>query len=610
MYCLLCHEKIPRLRAWRTKSEFCCDEHAALYKKQTLERLLVDPAANQNGQSELPEPPEPDEFELEELEAQEIAEEAPQVAAREQDNGRPNWQEMDFPGEFESDSDLPPPVTDQEEMDELRHLASEVGGGYRGGYGEGVYFADEGRGVRDVSRQSAEEALEALRQLASRAKPAPPAEQEDAAQVAPAPAAELESVDRGFNQDAVLTELHDLAQNERFGPEANELEDVAALAAADELDAPDPIVLPRAQAGEENVSAGSILDELMEDPLTSWQDSRDLRAGRKSRAFDFDPAAPLASQEAEPPAAETAETPASQSDEERGREAVEISACGADGEAAEALQELMSALDDGAPDQIPSLDLDAPEPDWAFAGDDASELAALKESLAKTGTAEARFAPESKSGLDIVPEEPDWEDLDVELDEQDIEPPEPLLEIAAEAERDEEPLAAPVAPRASLQAVAENNGAPQGERTSHVRQAPSTRFRAIFEFAEIHLRMADWPGASSQDDPLGDAVDIRSLRLRQLEIVPPVSRETLLPEGRATGPGASGSISMHEDSVNLEPVASLEIGSLGDLAPRLEPAASPFAPGGLFFDLAGGAAGFPLDDDEAESSVTAGGAKR
>lgn len=42
MHCLLCHEKIPRLRAWTGKSEFCCDEHAELYKKQTIDRLLVD----------------------------------------------------------------------------------------------------------------------------------------------------------------------------------------------------------------------------------------------------------------------------------------------------------------------------------------------------------------------------------------------------------------------------------------------------------------------------------------------------------------------------------------------------------------------------------------
>ena len=39
MNCLFCHRKISRLRAWRTHSEFCSDEHAEVYKRQTLERL-------------------------------------------------------------------------------------------------------------------------------------------------------------------------------------------------------------------------------------------------------------------------------------------------------------------------------------------------------------------------------------------------------------------------------------------------------------------------------------------------------------------------------------------------------------------------------------------
>ena len=40
MRCLVCHKKVPRLRAWRTKSEFCSDEHAETYKQQTLARLF------------------------------------------------------------------------------------------------------------------------------------------------------------------------------------------------------------------------------------------------------------------------------------------------------------------------------------------------------------------------------------------------------------------------------------------------------------------------------------------------------------------------------------------------------------------------------------------
>ena len=40
MRCLVCHTRVPRLRAWRTKSEFCSDAHAETYRKQTLARLL------------------------------------------------------------------------------------------------------------------------------------------------------------------------------------------------------------------------------------------------------------------------------------------------------------------------------------------------------------------------------------------------------------------------------------------------------------------------------------------------------------------------------------------------------------------------------------------
>lgn len=54
MHCLLCHEKIPRLRAWTGKSEFCCDDHAELYKRQTMERLLVDVFAEREPVIALP----------------------------------------------------------------------------------------------------------------------------------------------------------------------------------------------------------------------------------------------------------------------------------------------------------------------------------------------------------------------------------------------------------------------------------------------------------------------------------------------------------------------------------------------------------------------------
>ena len=56
MRCLVCHKKVPRLRSWRTKSEFCCDEHAETYKQQTLARLLDERGAPRA--LELPLPPD------------------------------------------------------------------------------------------------------------------------------------------------------------------------------------------------------------------------------------------------------------------------------------------------------------------------------------------------------------------------------------------------------------------------------------------------------------------------------------------------------------------------------------------------------------------------
>ena len=40
MRCLVCDRRVPRLRSWRKKSEFCSDAHAETYRQQTLARLL------------------------------------------------------------------------------------------------------------------------------------------------------------------------------------------------------------------------------------------------------------------------------------------------------------------------------------------------------------------------------------------------------------------------------------------------------------------------------------------------------------------------------------------------------------------------------------------
>ena len=617
MYCLLCHEKIPRLRAWRTKSEFCCDEHAALYKKQTLERLLVEPGPTQNGHGQLPEPPEPEEFEpddefdipeTEVAEASEPRHPEPQPAA-----DRPPWEALDFPGQYDSDADLPSPAEEEESagLDELQRLAHEVGGS-RGG---DPYFASERGYGTDVNRQSADEALEALRQLANRATKA---RQKVEADAADARLEHLEGLDpeaRGrFDQSAVLDEIRNLgddfeaagrgdpAQAEPAGPQLVEPEREGGR----------PIILPAAHIGEEDGPA-SILDELMEDPLRSWNDSRDARAGRRGAAAEpewietpelDEPPEPSAELE-ESAAPETIAAPAAS--EQEAAETVASVEKEAAHEAEEALQELVGALDGGGTDGLRSFDLEAPpEPDWEF-GDDASELAALKDSLASTGAPEMRYEPgPSLKDMDVSPEEPSWAELSeleaVELDAD--EPPEPQLD--AEAESTIESLPQAVDEPEPAPAKAARNGVPPPVRPSSVRHGSPGRFRAVIEFAEIHLEMAEWSAAAS--DLVTGSLAIRPLRIAEPEIAAPSEGLTLLPEGRTTGRGASGNLNMHEASVDLQPVAALDAGTLGDLAPQLEPAATPFAPGGLFFDVAGGPAGSaPAEDEETKAGLMTGG---
>ncbi|MBI1354845.1 MAG: hypothetical protein GC160_10900 [Acidobacteria bacterium] len=172
MYCLLCHEKIPRLRAWRTKSEFCSDEHAALYKKQTLERLLTDQnAARKKPPSPLPlAKDESAEFVDDEMSFTPVEPAAPAPKAQ---APRPVSREDDFIDSFEKELEADP----QEGVEELWRLAEEVGRPERGGLG---YHAS-GDAPDDVRNQSAEDALRALRMLASKSSPGPDRPAPDAA---------------------------------------------------------------------------------------------------------------------------------------------------------------------------------------------------------------------------------------------------------------------------------------------------------------------------------------------------------------------------------------------------------------------------------------------
>lgn len=104
MHCLLCHEKISKIRHWRTKSEFCCDEHAAIHRRQTLERLVGYVAssppdglsifaqqAGENGE-EADAPPLP----LDSLEKRQKATDVPSAAAA-ASTGAGGVEEEEFP---------------------------------------------------------------------------------------------------------------------------------------------------------------------------------------------------------------------------------------------------------------------------------------------------------------------------------------------------------------------------------------------------------------------------------------------------------------------------------------------------------------------------------
>ena len=582
MYCLLCHEKIPRLRAWRTKSEFCCDEHAALYKKQTLERLLVDPAATPNGQSSLPDPPEPEEFELEELQpvgSQEaISAEAPESV---------QWESLEFPDELEENSpDLPMPaeIEQSDGIDELWKLASEIGD--RRGPSGRFSMAEQHEGPSDVSRQSAEEALEALRSLASKSAarreepppdPAPPT-------FAMPPAAES-SADDDFDDAAALREIRDLDG----APEPD-------LAPAFEPE-PEPY---RGRTDQDDVEDASILEQLMAEPVKPRRRRPTPQASVKNESAE----------DAREPIAPAAELRHNIVDEPVVPEPdLQEIVAAVPGEAAEALQELVGELKSGP--QAAALDLDAPEPAWDF-DDAANELAALDESLSTTGSPAMPYEAGAVLEVDIAPEDPAWETLDaLDLVEGDIEPPEPELEDALPAEEAAKLAAAPVEDRevaapGGAAAKAGLNGIASGDRSSHVRRGPSTRFRAVTTFAEIRLEPAAWPGA--------ERIAAHGQRVAAASESEPAAPgfHLFLPAGfAAQGPGAW---SMHEDSVVIEPEAALETSRLAESGLAITAASTPFEPGGLFFDVAlSGGIGRPpaeSDADADEAGVSAGRSNR
>jgi hypothetical protein len=199
MFCLLCHEKISRLRAWRTKSEFCCDEHAEIYKRQTLERLLTDHENTKPGEAPpLPvDTSQPDKSPVRAEERSSVAETLARFA--EQGAATTSPARPDAAAALDQNTDR------DEGLQELWRLAEEVSPvsgeaddeGWAGAAGELSGTSSElkpagsrglggglssslgslgkglGGGAGSVQEQSPEEALAALRELSSGSRRSP-----------------------------------------------------------------------------------------------------------------------------------------------------------------------------------------------------------------------------------------------------------------------------------------------------------------------------------------------------------------------------------------------------------------------------------------------------
>ncbi|MEZ5366211.1 MAG: hypothetical protein R2748_28710 [Bryobacterales bacterium] len=311
----------------------------------------------------------------------------------------------------------------------------------------------------------------------------------------------------------------------------------------------------------------------MEDPLTSW--SRDAHGSHKSDRLDVSADRDEPEQftsNLEPLDEPVSCAPETPSEEIQGAQAAsaEASADGKDGgEAAAALRELVHSLE-ASGESGEQIDLEAPEPDWGFEEDSSAEISALNESLSSVGSPAARVDLVSESDVDVSPEEPDFEELAaLDLDQHDIEPPEPQIDD------DEGIVSAPAAP-----AVTESRNGTNHSTDSAVAGGArhTTRFKPVTEFAEILLETAEWP-PDGRDDILAAA------GMDRCDIVAPALSFISVPPEVAPGAGRSGTMSMAEASVDLEPEASLAIENENDLGAKLGPASTPFEPGGLFLDL-------------------------
>ena len=233
MHCLLCHEKIPRLRAWTGKSEFCCDEHADLYKKQTMDRLLVDDSTSKSAAPALP------------------------IFG----GGAPSVDHILLTNQTQK-SGHAKEAAETGEVDELWKLAARMGGEQEESSPDRLLQGLAGESQADIRTQSADEALAALQALAA-----------EAAQTKQGPAAAPNLLDELSSMESALEKLPqlealpiDLAAEigEYDIDEAPELELDALESPEAQAETPAPKLVVRAAVPDAVDAPELVLEELLE----------------------------------------------------------------------------------------------------------------------------------------------------------------------------------------------------------------------------------------------------------------------------------------------------------------------------------------------------------
>lgn len=177
MECLYCHKKLSSFRFWKS-SQFCSPEHAEDYRRQTLDRLMGDAAAGNGEKQPLPlsvilgPEPEPAPAGPPRLNAA-----SPQEAQEEWELARPEAAATAPSGfDLEQPSPLmtPPPADAYPTVEEILARSGKQDTGTTEEAASWQRTLSAPSDETDVSQQTAEEALEALRSLARGSKSGDP----------------------------------------------------------------------------------------------------------------------------------------------------------------------------------------------------------------------------------------------------------------------------------------------------------------------------------------------------------------------------------------------------------------------------------------------------